>query len=395
MRIWFLSILMGMVMLSVLATDLYLPSLPSLVTYFGTSQVYVQLSLSLYLAAFAFSILLMGPLSDRFGRRTVFLTTITVDLCGSLVCLFAPNIEYFLTGRILQAFGGSGGTVLGRIIARDLFEGSECTKVLAYLFTAVSCAIAVTPALGGLLQQTFGWRASFILLLSYSATLLLSASLGLKETIKEGYRKPFHLKNILSNYGIIIKNVEFRYFCCLITLIWSGFFAFVTGSSFIYIEALKQTADFYGSMFALIMGGMILGTLLAAHYLHRLRQQSSIFLGIILCTGSGICLFFIPPSVLMISILMAIYQLGCGILLPFCQMGATRSLPTLTSSNFSLLYFAKMLGGSLAGILVGFFSYYHLYSMNFIIGFFAILSFFIFLRMVKLRIFVASALSQS
>lgn len=367
MRGFFLMILMGMVMLSVLATDLYLPSLPFLASYFETTQNYAQLSLSLYLAVFALGMLLMGPLSDRYGRRKVFLWTIAIDLCGGLLCLFSGSIAFFLAGRALQGFGGSGGTVLSRIIARESFEGAECIKVLAYLFTAISCAIAVSPALGGILQKTFGWKASFIVLISYSLLLLSCSLAGLKETLMEEYRKPLHLKAAFENYILILKNVHFRYFGGLLTLAWTGFFAFVTGSSFVYIEVLQQSPQYFGVLFALIMCGMVFGTLIAAPLFKRLGQRLTIFCAVVLCSASGIALIFSPQSVLCISLFMALYQIGCGILLPICQMGATQTTGALMSSSFSLLYFAKMLGASLAGILVG------LFSMGAVIGFFALL----------------------
>src|SRR5574340_191554 len=167
-------LLATLVALGPISTDLYLPALPALATYFGSDVSRVQLTLSVFLAGFAVAQIVYGPLSDRFGRRPVMLAGLTIYLLASVACAFAVSIDGLIAARFLQALGACAGPVLGRAIVRDVYGPVEAARVLAYISGAMAIAPMLGPMLGGWLTVLFGWRANFAALSIFSAAQLLA-----------------------------------------------------------------------------------------------------------------------------------------------------------------------------------------------------------------------------
>jgi MFS transporter, DHA1 family, multidrug resistance protein len=382
-----LPFLMGMVILSILETDLYLASFISLSKFFKTSQAAIQSSLYLYLTMLALGILFVGTLSDVYGRRKVFLVGIGIDLFGSILCCISTFNTIFLIGRTFQALGACTGTVLARVVVRDCFQGESCRAALAYLFTGVSVSVAIVPALGGFIEQVIGWQGNFVFLSIFQFLLLIGAYLFVPETNLALVPK-FSFRQWRKKVVQVFKKPSFRYYAGLITLAWSGFFAFVGGSSFLFMKVLKIEPFLFGILFAIIMVGMIAGTLISGKIFNSWPLHQSITVGIICCVCGGVLLCFIPTfSPWKLSIGMILYQLGTGILLPLCQVGATEEDPSLTSTIFSLLYFSKMLGASLAGFLLSFLNTYWTHALPFFVGAFSFFCLFVYLRMKQIKIF--------
>lgn len=169
----FTVILTALVAFGPLSTDMYLPSLPAMKAEFGASVSDVQLTLSIFLAGFAVSQLLYGPLSDRFGRRPILIFGIFAYGIASVACFLATSIEMLIVARFFQAFGACSGPVLGRAIVRDVFGQDRAAQVLAYMGSAMALAPAVAPLAGGYLQVWFGWQASFVFLAGFAFLLVL------------------------------------------------------------------------------------------------------------------------------------------------------------------------------------------------------------------------------
>ena len=145
-----------MVALGPLSTDLYLPSLPSLTTFFDTTVSQVQATLSVFIAGFAVATMIYGPLSDRFGRRPCLIGGLAIFALGSIGCMASCSVEALIGWRFVQAVGGCAGPVLSRAIVRDVYEREEAAKLLSYMASAMALAPAVAPMLGGVLNVLFG-----------------------------------------------------------------------------------------------------------------------------------------------------------------------------------------------------------------------------------------------
>ena len=165
-----------------LSTDLYLPSLPTLVTVFNASISEVQLTLSVFLFGFAGCQLIYGPLSDRFGRKPVLLGGLSIFVVASAACALATSIDMLIALRLMQAIGGCSAGVVSRAIVRDLFERQQAARMLAYSGALMGLAPAVAPLIGAYILVWIGWEANFFIVALWGGALIVIVSLSLSES---------------------------------------------------------------------------------------------------------------------------------------------------------------------------------------------------------------------
>ncbi|MEQ9174241.1 MAG: MFS transporter, partial [Alphaproteobacteria bacterium] len=156
-----LAILVATTATGPLALNIFHPSMPGLVAVFDTSYAMVQLTLTLYLLAMAFSQLVYGPLADRYGRRITMLWGLGLYVAGSIMATVAPTLPLLLAGRVVQAAGGIAGMVIARAMVRDLYDRERSAGVIAYITMAMVVAPMLAPTIGGFLDVHLGWRSSF------------------------------------------------------------------------------------------------------------------------------------------------------------------------------------------------------------------------------------------
>ena len=194
-----LVLVTAMLMMQPLSTDLYLASLPSLATTFGVPVSTVQLTLSLFVIGFGSAQLIVGPLSDRYGRRPVLLAGLATYVTASLLCGLSPSIELLIAARFVQALGCCTAVMIARAIVRDAYPPEHSARVIARASTWLSMAPIIGPVLGSVLQVNFGWRAAFAVLGLFSATLLTVCALRLPETNEHKNPNATNLSGLIGN----------------------------------------------------------------------------------------------------------------------------------------------------------------------------------------------------
>ena len=177
----FAAALASITLLGPLAVHLFLPLMPSVQREFAISTAAAGAAFSITLATMAVATLAYGSLSDRYGRRPVLLGGLALFLCGSALCLAAGSITTLFVGRLLQAAGAGVGLTLSRAIARDVYGPDQLVKVIAYITMAYALGPMLAPPLGGVLNDTFGWRAGFALALGAGLAVGLAAYRILRE----------------------------------------------------------------------------------------------------------------------------------------------------------------------------------------------------------------------
>lgn len=171
----FLFILLGaLTAFGPFVTDMYLPSLPSMVGYFDTQASMVQLGLTSSMIGLALGQLFFGPLSDRYGRRSPLLAAMLLFIVSTVCCIFSSTIESFIFFRLIQGVAGAGGIVVSRSIATDLFTGRELAKAMAIIGAINGVAPVASPVLGGFLTDSIGWKGIFVVLLVIGVLLLVA-----------------------------------------------------------------------------------------------------------------------------------------------------------------------------------------------------------------------------
>src|SRR6478609_3322062 len=165
-----------------LATNILLPSLPGIADAVGVSSAQVTAAITIFLAIFPLGQLVVGPVSDRFGRRAPVMVGLAIFFAGSVWCALANDLPMLLAGRVVQAAGACATSVLSRAIARDLFEGEKLARVLTFVMVAMAAAPGFSPLVGGALDHFFGWRSAFAFVAIFAAVAAIAYSFVFGET---------------------------------------------------------------------------------------------------------------------------------------------------------------------------------------------------------------------
>ena len=350
-------LLTGLVALGPLSTDLYLPSLPSLVRVFQADVASVQLTLSVFLVGFALSQLAYGPLSDRFGRRPLLLAGLAVYLAASIACALATSIAMLIVARFFQALGGCCGPVLGRAIVRDLHGVQRAARMLAYISAATALAPAIGPIIGGYLEVGFGWRSNFVALTIFGGVVLLAVSALLSETNEHPNPHATQLRVLIANYREVLIHRSFLGYTLCVAFSYSWLFAFISGSSFVLIDVLHVAPEHFGYWFLVAVAGYMSGTLSAGRLTMRLGIDRMISLGTLLGALSGSVMAGLAlagvHTVAAVLIPTFFCFMAAGLVLPNAMAGAIGPFPKMAGTASALMGFFQMGCAALLGYLVG------------------------------------------
>jgi Bcr/CflA subfamily drug resistance transporter len=305
--------------MSLMGTDLFAPSLPAIANFFGQSVAHTQLTISLFLLGFAISQLFYGPLSDSYGRKPLLMLGTAFFVLGSAICLFSASFEGICLGRIIQGIGVGGGLSLSRVILRDLYHGPLLAQRSSQIAFFISATPAVAPFVGGLLQQYFGFRASFVFMLLYGVMLFILLLSVFQETLAEK-KSAFSLRETFLHYRKILSH---RLFMCYVTIAGFSFSAIILCANimpFIIQNTLKLSAMQNGEILLIAALGLSFGAFLSGRMVKEISPEKLVSSGVILLAIGGILLmltytlfgtrlFFLIP-------LIFVNMTACGILFP-------------------------------------------------------------------------------
>lgn len=245
-----------------LSTDMYLPALPNVSKSFATSDFYTQLSLASFFVAFAFGQLIYGPLSDTFGRKKPLYAGLALFIISSMGCVLVDSIHAFIVLRFFEALGGCAGVVIARAIVNDRFAFKDAASVFAIMMMVSSLAPMLAPSLGALLLEFFEWHSIFLTLFTLGIALFVLIIFVLKESAPLSYG--FSHRKIISNYKSILQDKIFMIYVLSGAFAMSAMFAYITGSSFIFMKLFALDKDTYSMVFALNALGLMLCSMLNA-----------------------------------------------------------------------------------------------------------------------------------
>ena len=230
-----------------LSTVLYLPALPQMVEALDTTQTSVNLTLSMFFLFFSAGLLFWGPLSEKFGRKPILLSGLTIYVLASLVCAFSQSVEQLIAGRIVQALGGSAGTVVATAIVKDLYSGRERESVMATIMSMVIIAPMVAPVLGALLLKYTTWRTIFLMLAAIGATALMGG-MFFRETLSGKFTGTVF--GSWCRLVVVLKNRGFTSLLLIFSLAPIALMAFLASASYIYINEFGLTEGQFSLFFA-------------------------------------------------------------------------------------------------------------------------------------------------
>ena len=290
-KIKLVVILAYMSALAPLSTDMYLPALERVRQSFATSEFYAQLSVASFFVAFALGQLVYGPLSDKFGRKKPLYAGISLFIAASLACVSFDNIYAFIFFRFLQALGGCAGVVLARAIVNDKFELREAAAMFALMMVVGSLAPMLAPTFGGFVLEFFPWQAIFTILFALGILLFIFIFFGLDESAEIKNDAAISIAAVARDYGEILRNKEFMRYTLGFAVAMSALFAYITGSSFIFLDYYGLSERAFGAVFGINALGMTLVSALNAKLVQKREPAALLNFGLIAMFAMSLILF--------------------------------------------------------------------------------------------------------
>jgi DHA1 family bicyclomycin/chloramphenicol resistance-like MFS transporter len=345
-------LLTAIVGLGALSIDMFLPSLPAITSAFASDAASAQLTVTLFLAGLAASQLAWGPLSDRFGRRRVLLAGLAVYATAGTACAFAPTMGLLIGARIAQALGAGSGPVIARAVVRDLYTPERAARVLAAMGTAQALTPILAPIIGGGVHVLAGWRAVFVVLGTFGAAFVLIAWRIVPETnpyAGAGAAEPRRV-------AALLRHPRYSAYVAAAALMFSGQFAFITGSSFALITILGVSPAVYGVCFGAVATGLMAGSFVSVRIGPRLGIDAMIRGGTLIGAGAGLVMAALAwagvASVASVIAPMFGYAFGLGWVLPNAMAGAIGPFPRMAGLAAAGAGFVQLTGSALYAIAV-------------------------------------------
>jgi DHA1 family bicyclomycin/chloramphenicol resistance-like MFS transporter len=345
-----LPLLVAITMTGTLAMHIFVPALPRAGADLGASPAAMQLTITLYLVGLAAGQLVYGPISDRFGRRPVIIASLGLYLAGFLLAIPATSIGGLILARIVQSLGGCGSLVIGRAMVRDVSSGQDAARQLALLTIALSMTPALAPAVGGFVDNAFGWRAIFVGLAALVSVLLLLVVFTLPET----NRRPVALPGIRAFFGAyarLARSAKFRRYTIAASCGGTSLYAFLAVAPFLIGTLLGRSSQEVGLWCLFVTVGMAVGSALVRIVGGRAEVRVVAQRGNLICLAAAVVLTALIAtghfSIWALVLPLFGYALGVGIVGPNAVAGLMNVDPDAAGSASSLYGFVAMSFGAL------------------------------------------------
>jgi DHA1 family bicyclomycin/chloramphenicol resistance-like MFS transporter len=341
----FTLLLGGFTAFGPLSMDLYLPAFPVLADEFGTTDAAVQLTLTADVIGLLLGQLVLGPMSDAWGRRRLLLGSTLVCAIASLLCALAPSIGWLIVWRFLQGAAGAGGIVLARAIAADVARGVAAARLFSLFMTVSSVAPILAPVIGGVMLSITGtWQPMFYLLAIISLVLAAIAWRAIPETLPVERRHRGGLGETGRAFARLMRDRVFVGYALTVAFAYASLFGYISGSSFVLQEQFGLTPMQFSLMFAVNAAGMILLGLVNARLVKRVAVRRLLMIGLLGSSVAGVVLLLLLGT-----------PLGAGmgviaVLIPLFIVVTTRGL---VSANATVLGVERAPAAGAASAVLG------------------------------------------
>ncbi len=320
-RYYFLVVLLGaLTTIAPFSIDMYLPGFTAIAKDLNTTVAEVALTLSGFFVGISLGQLLYGPLMDRFGRKRPLTIALVLYIIATLGCAVATTLDMLVAMRFIQAIGACAATVAANAMVRDLFPVEDNAKVFSMLMLILGVSPIIAPTAGSYITSTLGWQAVFIILAVITTIILITIYIALPESSKPDPGYSLKPAAIIRSYLAVFKDPIFYTYTFTGAVAFSGLFAFLSGSPYLYMELFKLSDREYGLAFALLAGGLILASQINRVLLKRYRTEQIITTALISMSITGILLIFTTANgwiTLPVMLLLQFIYLSClGYILP-------------------------------------------------------------------------------
>lgn len=352
-----LFILGGLSALAPLSIDMYLPAFPSIANGLNTTISHVAFSLTSYFIGISVGQLFYGPITDKYGRKKPLLIGLALFFVASVGCALSPNIDWLIAMRVIMALGGCVGMVVSRAVVRDVFPVSETAKIFSTLMLIVGVAPILAPTVGSWLLTVSTWRTIFYVLAGFGLLLIVAVYLFLPESGSFNRKVPLRAKTILKDYKRVLAERTFLYFAVASSIAMGGMFAYISGSSFVFMNYFGLTEANFGLVFSVNAIGFILGSQVNRLLLNKYSSLQIITVSSYILIGVSVLMltaYFLALMTLITLISLLFTFLFClGLLVPNATAMALAPFSKNAGSASALLGFIQMVCGASLSALVG------------------------------------------
>ena len=351
---------MAMTSIGPTTLNIVVPALPQMASRLASDAATIQLTVTVYLLALAGGQLVMGPLSDRFGRRPVLLAGLALTAAASVMAVAVATVGSLITARVLQAFGASAGIVVSRAIIRDLFDRNRAAAMIGLVATVMVVVPTFGPLIGGLLDTALGWESIFLFTAITSAIVVTWAAVALPET--RGLNVPPGApQGFFRNLAELARSKRFAGYVCAGAFGSATFFAFLGGGAHVIITLMQRSAAEYGVWFAIASIGYMAGNFAASRLSTRYGIDKMIWWGIGfealgVALAAILAVFAMHWGPVIVFGPQLIVNFGNGLLLPGAISGAVSVRAQAAGTGAGIIGFTQMaLGAAItqyAGILL-------------------------------------------
>lgn len=350
-------LLAGLAAVGTLATNIILPAFPSMAGELGLTGTQLGILLSSFFLIFALGQLIVGPLSDRFGRRALVLGGLATFLAGSVIAAQADNLFWLVLGRVVQAMGACAASVLARAIARDLFHGEALGRVLSLTMIAGAVAPGFSPLLGSILVDLSGWRASFLFVALCAAALALLYMRRVGETHPVEARSTLALGSASATYRSLMVDGRFLRPALSVSMVLGGLFSFFAAAPGVLMGQLGLTPLQMGLSFAATVLIVFAAGLLAPRLARRHGDRTTGLAGLIIFAAGSLAMIAVAsqPTYATFTAALSIVLFGMGLINPLGTAIALQPFGRQAGSASALLGFLQMgsaaIGSTLASAM--------------------------------------------
>ncbi|HYH90384.1 MAG TPA: Bcr/CflA family multidrug efflux MFS transporter [Solirubrobacteraceae bacterium] len=340
-----------------LSIDMYLPAFPEITRALETSASSVQLTLTACVAGLALGQLVMGPLSDRLGRRLPLIAAMATYSVASLLCATASSVEMLIGLRFVQGLAGAGGLVISRAVVRDLYSGAAAVRLFSSLMLVTGLAPILAPLAGGQLLGLTPWEGIFVTLSILSALIAVLAAVGLRETLPAERRSTSGLRRTVQTMASLLRDHSFLGYALASGLTFGALFAYISGSSFVLQRIYGMSPQLYSLAFAMNGLGLIAASQVNARVVERVGPTRLLRRGIGCVVVSALMLLVVVSvgglTVWAVLAPMFVIVSSLAFVLPNATALALADHASVAGTASALLGVIQFLVGAIAAPLVG------------------------------------------
>ena len=350
---WFLvAFLVAESALGSFVNDMYSPALPAMCRYFGCQVPIAQMGLTMGMIGLALGQVILGPVSDRYGRKPVLIGSVTLFIISAVASLFSPSIHFFNICRLFQGLGAAGGYFLARTVPADVYSGRQLAKLMALVGAINGIAPASAPVIRGFTSDSFGWKGVFVVLAAFAALLLLLAP-EVKESLAPSRRAKGSWLDAVRGYIVLLRNRPFMIHVTFKGVALGLLFAYISASPFILQRHYGLSQTVYGLIIGFNALFVAAGSMLALKF-HPLKRAAAVGAVVVLVGMGGQAVALVTVhSIWLFEALMVVALFGLGLIFSTTNTLAMNEGRQRAGEASAILGVAGYVVGAIVSPLVG------------------------------------------